>query len=76
MSRVFAASGDQNMVIEDVSIQTETSRGRNPLTSEVLVLAVRPKASQASRCSRCRRRSRAMTAAMERAGGPPLTWAR
>jgi transposase len=44
------------MVIEDLAIETETSRGRNPVTSEVLVFTVRPKASQASRCSRCRRR--------------------
>ncbi len=45
MSRVFAAGlVDQNMLIEDVSIQTETSRGRNPVTSEVLVFAVRPTA--------------------------------
>jgi len=44
------------MVVEDVSIEIETSRGRNPVTSEVLVLSVRPKASQASRCSRCRKR--------------------
>ena len=56
-SRIFAAAlGDQNMVVEDVSIEIETSRGRNPVTSEVLVLSVRPKASQASRCSRCRKR--------------------
>jgi transposase len=44
------------MVVEDVAIETETSRGRNPVTSEVLVLSVRPKASAASRCSRCRQR--------------------
>ena len=57
MSRVFAAGlGDQNMVIEDVSIETETSRGKRPTTSEVLVFSVRPKASQAGRCSRCRKR--------------------
>jgi hypothetical protein len=57
MPGVFAAGlGDENRVIEDVTIQTETSRGRNPVTSEVLVFAVRPKASQASRCSRWRRR--------------------
>ena len=47
MSRVFATGlGDQNMVIEDVSIETETSRGKTPVTSEVLVLSVRPKASR------------------------------
>jgi hypothetical protein len=65
------------MVIEDVLIQTETSRGRDPVTSEVLVFAVRPKASQASRCSRCRPRCPGplLTAAMERAGGAPWTWA-
>jgi transposase len=57
MSRVFATGlGDQNMVIEDVTIQTETTRGKRPTTSEVLVLSVRPKASQAGRCSRCRTR--------------------
>jgi transposase len=56
-SRVFAAGlGSQNMVIEDVAIETETSRGKQPVTSEVLVLSVRPKASEASRCSRCRKR--------------------
>jgi transposase len=44
------------MVIEDVAIETETSRGKQPVTSEVLVLSVRPKASEASRCSRCRKR--------------------
>jgi transposase len=55
-SRVFAAGlGDQNMVIEDVSIEVETTRGKKPATSEVLVLSVRPKAAQASRCSRCHR---------------------
>jgi len=55
--RVFAAGlGDQNMVIEDVTIETETSRGKRPQTAEVLVFSVRPKASQAGRCSRCRKR--------------------
>jgi transposase len=44
------------MVVEDLSIETETSRGRNAQISEVMVLSVRPKASQASRCSRCRKR--------------------
>ena len=44
------------MIVEDVAIETETSRGRRPVTSEVLVVSVRCKASQASRCSRCRRR--------------------
>ena len=57
MSRVFATGlGDQNMVIEDVAIETETSRGKRSTTSEVLVFSVRPKASQAGRCSRCRKR--------------------
>lgn len=51
-----ALVGDQNMVIEGVTIETETSRGMQPKTSEVLVLSVRPKASQAGRCSRCRTR--------------------
>lgn len=55
-SRIFAAGlGDQNMVIEDVAIETETSRGKRPQTSEVLVLSVRPKAAMAGRCSRCRK---------------------
>jgi len=55
--RVFASGlGDQNMVVEDVSVETETSRGRTPVTSEVLVFSVRPKASQTGRCSRCRKR--------------------
>ncbi|EUA42123.1 hypothetical protein AWC32_12685 [Mycobacterium xenopi] len=44
------------MVIDDVMIETETSRGKRPVSSEVLVFAVRPKANQASRCSRCRKR--------------------
>lgn len=48
--------GSRDMVIEDVAIQTETTRGKTPTTSEVLVLSVRPKASQVSRCSRCRTR--------------------
>ena len=56
-SRIFAAAlGDHSMIVEDVAIETETSRGRRPVTSEVLVVSVRCKASQASRCSRCRRR--------------------
>ena len=55
--RVFATGlGDQNMVIEDVTIQTETTGRKRPKTSEVLVLSVRPTASQAGRCSRCRKR--------------------
>ncbi len=54
--RVFAAGlGHQNMVVEDVSIEVEDSRGRRPQT-EVLVFTVRPKASAAGRCSRCRAR--------------------
>jgi transposase len=57
MSRVFATGlGDQNMVIEDVTIETETSRGRRPTPTEVLVFSVRPKAGEAGRCSRCRKR--------------------
>lgn len=57
MSRVFATGlGDQNMVIEDVTIETETTGRKRPKTSEVLVLSVRAKASQAGRCSRCRKR--------------------
>ena len=57
MSRVFATGlGDQNMVIEDVTIETETTGRKRPKTSEVLVFSVRPKASQAGRCSRCRKR--------------------
>jgi len=57
MSRVFASGlGGVNMVVEDISIEVETSRGRNPQAAEVLVLSVRPKAAQAGRCSRCRKR--------------------
>jgi len=57
MSRVFASGlGDQNMVIEDVTIETETTGRKKPTTSEVLVFSVRLKASQAGRCSRCRKR--------------------
>ncbi len=56
-SRVFATVlGGQDMVIEDVMIETETSRGKRPVTSEVLVFEVRPKAVVASRCSRCQKR--------------------
>lgn len=56
-SRVFAmVLGGQDMVIDDVMIETETSRGKAPVSSEVLVFEVRPKANQASRCSRCRKR--------------------
>src|SRR5262249_28727190 len=56
-SRVFVVGlGDQNMVIEDVTIETETTRGKTPTTSEVLGLFVRPKALQANRCSRCHKR--------------------
>jgi transposase len=57
MSRVFAVGlGDQNMVVEDVAVEVETSRGRSAVSSEVLVFSVRPKAAEAGRCSRCRRR--------------------
>jgi len=57
MSRVFAAGvGDQNMVIEDVAIETETTGRKEPKSSEDLVFSLRPKASQAGRCSRCRKR--------------------
>jgi transposase len=56
-SRLFAAAlGDQDMVVEDVSIEVETPQGKKPVSGEVLVLSVRPKASQASRCSRCQSR--------------------
>jgi hypothetical protein len=56
-TRLFAKGlADQNMVVEDVSSEVETSRGKNPVTSEVLVFSVRPKASQTSRCSQCRKR--------------------
>ena len=55
-SRVFAAGlGDQNMVVEDVSVEVETTRGKWPKTSEVLVFSVRPKAAQTSRCCDCRK---------------------
>ncbi|HUH72036.1 MAG TPA: transposase family protein [Mycobacterium sp.] len=57
ISRVFGAGlGEQNMVIEGVAVETETSRRKRPVISEVLVLSVRPKASQAGRSSRCRNR--------------------
>ena len=57
MSRVFAtALGDQNMVIEDVMIETETTGRKRLRSTEVLVFSVRPRASQAGRCSRCRKR--------------------
>jgi transposase len=56
-TRIFAAGlGDQNMIVEDVSVEVETSRGRDPVTSEVLVFSVRPIAAQAGRCSQCRKR--------------------
>ena len=56
-SRVFArVLADENLVVEDVAIETETTRGKAPVTAEVLVVSVRPKATAASRCSRCRRR--------------------
>ena len=49
LSRIFAAGlGDQNMVIEDVTIKTETTGRKKPKTSEVLVFSVRPKATQAA----------------------------
>lgn len=48
-SRVFAVGlGSQHMVIEDVAIEVETTRGKTPTTSEVLVLSVRPKPSHLS----------------------------
>ena len=37
------------MIVEDVGIETDTTRGKNLVTSEVLAVSVRPKASQASR---------------------------
>jgi transposase len=56
-SRVFAVGlGDQNMVVEDVSVEVETTRGKDPVTSEVLVFSVRPKASRTGRCSQCQKR--------------------
>lgn len=57
-SRVFAAGlGDQNMVVEDVDLVVETrQRRKEPVTEEVLVFTVRPKAAAAGRCSRCRAR--------------------
>ena len=53
MSRVFANSlGDQNMVLESVDIEVETRlKGKQPVSSEVLVLRVRPKAGELGRCS-------------------------
>jgi len=44
------------MVIVDVAVESETSRGNRPRTSEVLVFPDRPKASEAGGCSRCRKR--------------------
>jgi transposase len=56
-TRIFAKGlGDQNMIVEDVRTETETSRGKQPKTTEVLVFSVRPKAAQASRCSQCHKR--------------------
>ena len=56
-TRIFAAGlGDQNMVVEDVTIETETSRGKRPVTAEVMVFTVRPAAAAAGRCSRCLKR--------------------
>ena len=44
MSRVFAtALGDQNMVIEDVMIETETTGRKRLRSTEVLVFSVRPR---------------------------------
>ena len=54
--RLNTGLGDQNMVIEDVTIETETTGRKKPKTSEILVFSVRPKAPQAGRCSRCRKR--------------------
>src|ERR1700730_13313047 len=55
MSRVVAAGlGDQNMVIEGVDLQVETRRRHGQsVSSEVLVMCVRPRAAAAGRCSRC-----------------------
>jgi len=51
---LVAGLGDQNMVVEDVDIEVETrQRRRLPVTEEVLVFTVRPKAAAAGRCSRC-----------------------
>jgi transposase len=54
-SRILAAGlGDQNMVVENVDIEVETrQRRKQPVTEEVLVFTVRPKAAAAGRCSRC-----------------------
>ena len=54
-TRVFAAGlGDQNMIVEGVNIEVETrQRRKQPVTEEVLVFTVRPKAAAAGRCSRC-----------------------
>lgn len=58
MSRVFAGGlGSPNMVIEGVDLQVETRRQRGQLvSSEVLIMSVRPKAAAARRCSRCKAR--------------------
>ncbi len=74
MSRVFAtALGDQNMVIEDVMIETETTGRMRLRSSEVLVFSVRPRASQAGRCSRCRKRCPGYDAG-GRGGDAPRRW--
>jgi hypothetical protein len=45
------------MVIEDVAIETETSRDKQPVTSKVLVLSVRPYARRLGHCGRRRDQS-------------------
>lgn len=54
-SRILAGGlGDHNMVVGDVDIEVETrQRRKQPVTEEVLVFTVRPKAAAAGRCSRC-----------------------
>ena len=75
-SRIFAeALGGQNVVIEDVMIETEISRGKTPKTSEVLVFSVRLKATQASRCSRCRKPCPGYDGGDGYVAGAPWTWA-
>jgi len=74
MSRVFTtALGGQNMVIEDVMIETETTGRKRLRSSEVLVFSVRPTAAQAGRCSRCRKRCAGYDAG-GRGGDAPRRW--
>jgi transposase len=47
--------GGPDLVVEDVTVEVESrQKGKETVTGEVLVLRVRPRATQAGRCSRCR----------------------